>query len=50
MVNIENSDYDIKIYYKKKNVIVIDAKFCKEVNCKNIFVYMCYCLFSYLPY
>ena len=29
MINIENSDYDKKIYYKKKNNIVKYAKFCR---------------------
>ena len=38
MVNIENSEYDKKIYYKKKNNIVKYAKFCKEVNCKNMLI------------
>ena len=38
MVNIENSDYDKRIYYKKKNVIVKYAKFCREVDCKNMLI------------
>ena len=39
MVNIENSDYNKKIYYKKKNNIVKYAKFCKEVNCEKYAYY-----------
>ena len=35
MVSIENSDYDEKTYYKRKNVITKYAKFCKENNFKN---------------
>ena len=39
VTNIENSDYDKKIYYKKKNNIVKYAKFCKEDNCKKYAYY-----------
>ena len=39
MVNIENSDYNKKIYYKKKNNIVKYGKFCKEVNCEKYAYY-----------
>ena len=39
MVSIENSDYNKKIYYMKKNNIVKYAKFCKEVNCKKYAYY-----------
>ena len=39
MVNIENSDYNKKIYYMKKNNIVKYAKFCKEVNCEKYAYY-----------
>ena len=37
--NIENSDYDKKIYYKRKNVITKYVKFCKENNCKKYAYY-----------
>ena len=39
MVNIENSDYSKKIYYKKKNNIVKYATFCREVNCEKYAYY-----------
>ena len=39
MANIENIEYDKKIYYKKKNVITKYAKFCKEVDCKKYAYY-----------
>ena len=39
MVNIENSDYNKKIYYKKKNVLTKYAKFCREDNCTKYAYY-----------
>ena len=39
MTNIENSDYDKKIYHKKNDVLTKYAKFCKEVDCKKYAYY-----------
>ena len=38
MVNIENSDYDKKIYYKKKNNIVKYAKSVERLIVKNMHI------------
>ena len=39
MTNLEKSNYNKKLYYKKKNNIVKYAKFCKDVNCEKYAYY-----------